>query len=87
VADDRHPVISEDIEQISQRASMAAERVVDIWRGVGLAVPEQIGHDHGVGSRQASNHFPPSERVLKQAVDQQNRGPAAGDPVNQSVAV
>jgi hypothetical protein len=50
-------------------------------------VPEQVGRDHGVGAGQTANHPAPGERVLKQAVDQQERWAGARDPVHEPMAV
>src|SRR6516225_8940569 len=87
MTDDRHPVMSENLEQVAKRPGVAAKRVIGVSGRVRLAVSEQVRSDHRVGAREDGNHFPPGERVLKQAVHQNEGWTAAGDPVHQAMTV
>ena len=71
MTDDRHTMVSEDVQQVAKDAGVPAKRVISVWRSVRLTMSEQVRRDHGVGASEDASYFPPGERVLEQAVDQE----------------
>ena len=80
-------MVSEGLQQVVKDARVAARRVIGVPGSVRLTMSEQVRRDHGVGAGQAGNYLAPGERVLEQAVHQEEGWTAAGHPVHEPVAV
>ncbi len=86
VAHHADPVDAQDGEQVAHAVGVAPDAVVGA-RLVRLAVPEQVGGDHGVAAGQRVDDRRPRRVVAAEAVQQEQGGPGAGDDVRTAVTV
>ena len=86
VPDDGHVLVAERRDDVARRAGVRAQRVVAARRGR-LAVAHEVRRDQREALAEQRRDALPRLRRVRDPVQQQQRGAAAGGPVAHAVAV